>query len=419
MKRLLRNTINLLSERQRHFIYRKLAKLPKEFFNPDFRVEIAQTQEDLQSAYALLHNCYVGIKVIDPQPSGLRCNLFSFLPTTTVIVAKLNGKVVGTVSAVKDSSSGLPSDEDFLKENNKLRRQGKILIEASALGVAREFRGNHSVSFLLMKYLYNYCKHCFRGDQMIGVVVPQAEDFYKALWHFKKNGNPVQYESLKGITAIHISMDLSTEFFDQVENDFGPRDPKKNLGSMIRSEDSRFHYPKEKTGLSINPVITPEMLKFFCLEQKEVWSRLAIKDKQTLIQVYSTYFGAESMNTFRKTEIRLLAQKEYRTPVCLSSIASLGSSTSFCEILDLTSGGCFVSWKNSLPSEGEDVCVSFRIQNKTYSLQGKVAWANNNRSLHRGRGFGIRFAQASTVILQDLQQVLFGSKTETAMATEA
>ncbi len=418
MKQILRKAFQLLSEKQRLALYRKMAHVPAEFQNPEFRVEIAQTQEDLQSAYKLLHDCYVGIKIIDPQPSGLRCNLFSFLPTSTIIVAKRNGKVIGTVSAIKDSSSGLPSDREFLKENNRFRRQGKVLVEASALAVDVQYRVSHCVSFLLMKYLYNYCRHCFRGNYMIGVVHPKSEDFYKALWQFEKNGEPVQYGSLNGAAAIHMTMDLSAEHFDKVTRDFGREDRYKNLGSMITCDDPRFHYPQAKSGLTINPVITPQTLKYFCLEQKEVWSRLSLKEKQTLIHVYSTYFGAASMREFRNADVTNFVEKEYRTPLHLSSLVTMGDKGSFSEILDLTSKGAFVSWNDELPGEGESVRLAFRFEGKMYYIPGTVAWKNDHRALHRGRGFGIRFSLPVPQLTATLQSLLYGKEEISAEGTE-
>jgi hypothetical protein len=409
MKKILRKTLNLLGEKHRLQIYRKLVSIPKAYYDPDYTVEIAKSLEDLHGAYKLLHDCYVGIKIIDPQPSGLRCNLHSFLPTTTIIVAKYKGQVVGTVSAIKDSSSGLPSDQDFQNENDRFRRQGKTLVEASALAVAPPFRGNHSVSFLLMKYLYNYCRNCFRGDYMIGAVHPKSEDFYKALWQFKKNGSPIQYGSLKGAAAIHISMDLSPKHFQKVIRDFGPDDADKNFGSMIMAKDSRFLYPNEKEGLSIHPVITPEMLKHFCLEQKEVWSRLSTNDQKTLIQVYSTYFGYESMNAFRWYHAPLQVEQEYRTPVQLSSVVSLAEQSSFCEILDITSGGCYLSWEEDLPEAGQTLKVSFRLGGHHYVVQGQVAWKNDNLSLSRQRGIGIRFLRRIPTLNLQLQQWAYDS----------
>ncbi len=66
----------------------------------DFQVNIASTKEELEKAYSLLHDCYVGTKLMAPDKSGLRCNFFSFLPFTTTVVAKIGEIVIGTVSLI-------------------------------------------------------------------------------------------------------------------------------------------------------------------------------------------------------------------------------------------------------------------------------------------------------------------------------
>lgn len=303
MNKLIRRALDFLDETQRHRIYRKLTALPSEFFNSDFRVEIARTPKDLESAYALLHDCYVGIRIMDPQPSGLRCNFHLLLPSSSLIIAKLHGQVIGTVCAILDSKAGLPSDQKFQNHNDHFRRQGKRLIEASALAVARHHRGDHCVSLLLMKFLYNYCQNYLRGDTLIGAVHPRSEDFYKALWHFQKNGERVFYNTLNNAEAIHMSMDLSKKHFEKVIRSYGGNSPRKNLGLMIVSPDERFHYPSPNLAGTISPAITPEILRYFCLDHDSIWERLDSSEREELIRAYCECYGADRMQEFRDLEL--------------------------------------------------------------------------------------------------------------------
>lgn len=400
------------SETYRVNAYREMTVIPEEYLNPDFRVEIAKSQEDLQSAYALLHDSYVGIRIIDPQPSGLRCNLFSFLPTSTIVVAKLKGRVIGTVSLIKDSTAGLPSDGEFPEENNHFRRQGKSLVEVSALAVAPEFRGQHSVTFLLIAFLYKHNRHYFACDYMIAAVHPKSEIFYKALMGFEKNGRPLDYSSLKGAAAIHISMDLSEEHLQKLTDSFKSKDPMRNFGAFLQRDDRRLHHPQKTSGFLINPVITPNLLKYFCLQQKEVWSRLSQNDQNALIQVYSTYFGRASMQEFRKNMQIASIQKDYRTPVQLTAVVHHGETKSFCQILDLTSGGCYLTCTGEAPQHGEKIELSFRVCDRDYRLRAEVAWQNDGCSLkHRPNGFGIKFERAIYNLNQDLQQWIYSAST--------
>ena len=400
-----------LSETYRINHYRQMLVVPNEYFNSDFQVEIATTQEDLQSAYTLLHDSYVGIRIIDPQPSGLRCNVFTFLPTTTVVVAKHNGRVIGTVSLIKDSNSGLPSDREFPEENNALRRQGKSLVEISALAVAPEYRGKHTITFLLTAFLYTHCREYFACDYMLAAVHPKTETFYKALMGFVKNGKPLDYSSLKGAAAIHVSMDLSEAHLEKLTNSFKSKDPAKNFGLLLQLSDKRFFHLTKKNDLQISPVITPNLLKFFCLQQKEIWSRLSSTEQQTLIQVYSTYFGMDSVKEFLQVNGEIAATKQYRTPVHINALITADEQSKyFGRILDLNSGGCFLICTGELPKPGQKIKIAFRFANNEYRLQAQVVWQNQGQAIkHHPNGVGIQFDEKIEGLNQDLKEWIYNA----------
>lgn len=412
MKKLLLGLMGLLSESLRLRIYRSLKVVPNEYLSADFRVEIASTQEDLQSAFALLHDSYVEIGILDPQPSGLRCNQFSFLPTTSIIVAKYKGRVVGTISAIKDSRSGLPSDGDFLEENNLFRRHGKSLAEVSAMAVASEFRGNHAVTFLLIKFVYNHCRRYFECDHIIATSHPRTKDFVKALMGFEINGKPTTYSSLKRAAAIHISLDLSEAHLQKFTNAYRSKNPMRNLGALFQSHDNRFHYAKKAEGLQIRPVITPDILNYFCLQQKEVWSRLEFKEKRAVLQFYSTYFGDACIRNLSKSSGFLPPEKDYRTAVQLKAKIAFSKSKGFCHVLDLSSGGCYVSSQGPLPRPGERIEVAFRFRNQDYRIHGQVAWLNESQSLRHPRGMGILFYQEISFLNQELRRWTYGESAQ-------
>src|SRR5687768_6662746 len=101
----IRTLFNLLPENFRHQIMRDWAKAP-DHSNKDVIYKIASTQEELEAAFHLLHDCYTATGFITPEPHGLRCTLHSILPYTTVVVAKKGDLVIGTVSLIKDSPIG-------------------------------------------------------------------------------------------------------------------------------------------------------------------------------------------------------------------------------------------------------------------------------------------------------------------------
>src|SRR5690349_8210347 len=85
---------------------RQMVKLP--LIPPGLTISLARSGEDLEAAYRLLHDVYVEIGFMEPHPSGLRLNVFNALPQTSVAVAKIDGKVIGTLTLTRENPLGLP-----------------------------------------------------------------------------------------------------------------------------------------------------------------------------------------------------------------------------------------------------------------------------------------------------------------------
>ena len=241
----------------------------------------------------------------------------------------------------------------------------------------------------------------------MAAVHPRAESFYRALLGFQINSQPLKYETLNGAAAVHISMDLSANHLNKVINSYRTKDPMKNIGALFDRPDHRYHYAPKKAGLSINPAFTPTMLKYFCLQQREVWSKFSNEDRHTLIQVYSTYFGDQSMAEFRKLADEPSLEKEFRTPIRLTAVANFFEHISFGEISDLTGQGCFINSFGHLPQPNEQIEIAFRFCDQEYRVRGKVAWLNEAQSLRHRRGMGIQFEQSIPKLALDLQKWVF------------
>lgn len=413
MKNIFQKCMSSLNEKLRFKIYRKLSSVPADSFDPQITLEIATTTQDLQQAYSLLHNCYVGINIIPPQPSGLRCNLFSFLPNTTTLVAKKNGVVIGTVSLIRDSAFGLPSDKEFFEQNSEFRKKGQRLVEVSALAVRSDYRNaDHSISLLLMKYLYNFTKKSFHADHLVAIVHPKAEDFYRALWQFKRNGPVVRYNSLNKALGVHLTMDLSDSHLEKIVLDFNSNNPQKNLALFCTLPDNRFHYPKTIAGKSIYPVLTPEIVNYFCATYSDIWSQMSPRDQNNLVQIYATYFGSGSINIASTPLLPNEAcAKDYRTPLRIQSLVHYENQSYFATISDLSSGGCFIEMTTSLLLVDTDVEISFKLNGKSYKLEGCIAWKSESNKNAKANGAGIRFLASITQLNYELRDWLYSDVT--------
>lgn len=411
LKKMILNLVcKILSEEKFLNLLRKGARVPLLAWSPDFSVSVANTKEELEAAYVLLHRCYVDQKLMSPHSSGLRCNVFSFLPESTTIIAKYRGEVVGTVTLIKDSPLGLPSDKDFQEENDRYRQQQFRLVEVSALSVGPSFRGSsHTVSLLLMKFLYNYSIQYMDCSRMVCTVHPRAETFYKALWHFERNGKEVSYGFVQGALAVHLSMDMNDQKKYEIVASYGSTDINKNLALFVLANDKRFAYPSRVDGQVLDPVMTPDLLRYFFTERARFVDEFPLKDLHLIFSLYSEKFSDEelrglySKDTERLASSENLVEREYRTPIHLRAILHHGKTAYFCTIFDIASMGCFVSFPHEVKLDGEQaVRMTATVGTKNFDLAGTIAWKNDSSILRLPRGYGIRFIAAQTDLIDEI-----------------
>lgn len=77
-----------------HYL-RKMIQVPFDEPPKNLEFKIAETREELEQAYQILHDTYVENKFQTPHPSGMRIIKYFALPTTTTLSAKWEGVVIG------------------------------------------------------------------------------------------------------------------------------------------------------------------------------------------------------------------------------------------------------------------------------------------------------------------------------------
>lgn len=394
MKRTLRKVFRFLPRAVRFYLIRKMVNINSPFEKEELQIEIASGQQDFETAFRLLHDCYVGSGLMDAHVSGLRCNSYSFLPNTAIIILKKGVRVIGTVSLIRDSTMGLPSDEKYKIENDTLRNEGKVLTEVSALAIDVEFRNQgHLLNLLLMKFLYNYTKKYSDSNYLVCTIHPRAEDFYSALWGFKRRGSQVSYGYVKGALAIYMFMELSEANERKVVASYRSENPYKNLGLYCLQKDNRFIYPAFESGQVIEVRMTPDVLNYFFKEKTDLFNELSEFHKQMFFEIYYFHFAGQGIESYfvpsEKHRVR-----EYRTPTKINANLKYNEVNFHSEIIDLSSQGCFVVVKSLTPIDfkiGDETTIEFILGQKKFLIQGQCAWMNNRDNSRYPVGIGIRF----------------------------
>jgi hypothetical protein len=260
----LRKLFSFLPREQRFAIYRSFVDCdpaPSE----RLQLKIAETQEELEACFRLLHDAYVESGFMKPHRSGMRVTIYHALPTTTTLCAKWDGEVVGTMSLIRDDSVfGFPLQAIF--NLSDVRAKEGNVAEVSALAVHPHFRKTGGmILFPLMKFMYEYATTFFDTRHLVIAVNPNRIEMYESLLFFERlTANVVEnYDFANGAPAVGAWLDLhhAPSIFKRI---YGSKAPDKNLYTyFIESSLPNIQLPLRRYYTTNDPVLTPELLDYF------------------------------------------------------------------------------------------------------------------------------------------------------------
>ena len=283
----LRKAFSLFPRPVRFAIFRSFVECDQ---TPEKRLvlKIAETREELEQCFSLLHDAYVGAGFMKPAESGLRATIYHALPTTTTLCAKYDDKVVGTLSLIRESVFGFPLQAIFdLKE---IRARGGKVAEVSALAVHADFRKTGgAILFPLMKFMYEYCTTFFDTRHLVIAVHPTRIEMYESLLFFERlTGNKVDnYDFANGAPAVGASLDLrnAPKIYKQV---YGKKKRTKNMYDyFVRLKLPNIHLPNRRYYTTNDPVMTTDLLDHFFNQRTQVFAQLGMREKIMLHSIYN------------------------------------------------------------------------------------------------------------------------------------
>lgn len=258
--------------------------------NPDARLvlKIAETKDELEACFRLLHDAYVSSGFMTPDPSGMRATIYHALPTTTTLCAKFDGEVVGTISLIRESLFGFPLQAIF--DLSQVRSHKGNIAEVSALAVHPKFRKTGgTILFPLMKFMYNYCTAYFDTRHLVIAVNPNRIEMYESLLFFQRlNENFVaNYDFANGAPAVGATLDLyhAPNVFKLA---YGQKKPRKNLYQyFVKTVLPNIVEPNRRYFTTNDPVMTPELLDYFFNQRTRVFANLEERKKGLLHDIYN------------------------------------------------------------------------------------------------------------------------------------
>ncbi|MEO7938391.1 MAG: hypothetical protein ABIR55_07195 [Burkholderiaceae bacterium] len=282
----LRKAFSLFPQSVRFAIFRSFVECDPA---PDKRLvlKIADTKEELEACFRLLHDAYVSSGFMKPAPSGLRATIYHALPTTTTLCAKFDDEVVGTLSLIRESVFGFPLQAIF--DLKAVRARGGKIAEVSALAVHPDFRKTGgAILFPLMKFMYEYCTTFFDTRHLVIAVNPNRIEMYESLLLFKRlaESKVDSYDFANGAPAVGAALDLRSA--PRKYKDIYDKKPRRrNLYDyFVRTELANIRLPQRRYHTTNDPVMTTELLDYFFNQRTQVFEHLSNREKMLLHAIY-------------------------------------------------------------------------------------------------------------------------------------
>ena len=431
LRRWSRSLLAALPESLRFVLYRRMADCQ---LSTDGRLElsIARTQEELEACFALLHNAYVGSGFMHPHPSGLRVTPYHALPTTTTLCAKVDGKVVGTLSIVRDGVFGFPMQSAF--DISSVRAKEGRVAEISALAIHPQWRKTGgSILFPLMKFMYGYCTRYFDTRHLVIAVNPAHIEMYESLLFFSRLPEKVvdHYDFVNGAPAVGATLDLH-EAPTLFKRAYSHKPGKRNLHRYFTATDMpEIEYPPRPWHTSNDPVLTPALLDHFFNQRTQGFDELDPRRRRLLHSMYRESQWATVLPTLSAdaASTASLRRETRHSMHCPATLTALGhhAKTQRMVIVEISGHGFLarttsaldIGARCSLAVELAEGVLShtqaevvrqaksdagqfygFRIENPDNAWRRCVAWLDDAEQLAAGVGVDVDAKPAAAALPQ-------------------
>jgi len=188
--------------------------------------------EDYRCCFRLLHDVYVEAGFIRPSKNRLRIVPQHYDPESRVFMGcltdnKANKTPIYTASLFPDNKQdGLPMDVGFKQQVDRLRNQGRSLVEVGCLASHPSYRkGNKHIPMLGNRMLVLYAMNTICADDLLITVHPKYLKIYEDILLFEKIGEISSFSYVNNNPAVALRLDLNK--VKQRSKDIYNKMPKK------------------------------------------------------------------------------------------------------------------------------------------------------------------------------------------------
>ncbi len=380
LKKFIRKAINFLPKPLKYALFRRLVQLPDNL-SPDITFKLAETKEELESAFGLLHDSYVEVGLMKPDPSGLRVTAYHALPSTITIIGISQKNVVATLTIIRDSPLGLPSD-NFVDLKN-LRLGGARIAEISALAIQPKYRGR--LLFYLLKHMYEWCVHYLGVDHLIAVLTTDSKshELYESVLFF----NPIEgkiesnysFSNFRPVIAEHLDLNHAYGLFKKFYNQ---KEKGQNLYSFFTEEKvENLKYPSRDYFKVDYPVMNLDLFNYFFIHKTMALKNMTETQVEKLKKSFEGYPLEKAFKKVSTSTNNIIPLKKrgsnLRFNIALKafSIDENGKKSDI-QILDISEGGIRITSKEKMADAF--TVIAFLGKNKISKIQVKKIWMKDD-----------------------------------------
>jgi hypothetical protein len=348
--------------------------------SPELSVRVARTREDLDAAYRLLHDAYVGAGLLEPQKNGMRTTIYHALPTTSTIVLWWGDRLAATASVIRSTEIGLPLEQIFSLA--PLRTSGARVCEVSSLAIAAPFRRQRGrVFFPLLKYLVAFITRCFGAEYAVFAVHPRHADFYDAVLQAQplSNQRVDHYQFAGGAPAV--GRYVGARHLYKTLQAASLRSPRTRdlFGYLYRLELPNLQLPADDLACA-EPTITPALLDHFFNRQTPLFLRASPREAAYLHWVYDdeSYRAVLPPRPVGHSFYR--RRREQRYPVqCTARVSSPDEQRLVaCQVEDVSGHGLRAQLAGHIRF-GSPVTIEVITGDDTARVEGFPVWRRGHR----------------------------------------
>jgi hypothetical protein len=229
-----------------------------------------------------VHEIYKSKGYVNSGSDNIRLSIYDALPDTTTLVAEdKNGKIAGALTVVFDSPIGLPADDIYKAEIDKIRLSGNKVSELISLGIDEYSKDSLKILASLFYCAYLFARNIIKSTDFIINVTPKHAEFYCKKIVFRKIGSEKKCPRVNGTTGVLLNLPLFLPARLKEKKRIFP------LYIFNHSDQQEMEIAKKLESM-ILPMSDEEFYTFF-IDKTDAWAKASPEQKKYLKNLSATH----------------------------------------------------------------------------------------------------------------------------------